>query len=45
MSLWFRKRDKQGRLHYFSVNIPLLLVVAVIGILLALLLPVLARWR
>jgi hypothetical protein len=45
MSLWFRKRDKQGRLYYFSVDIPLLFVVAVIGILVALLLPVLARLR
>jgi hypothetical protein len=45
MSLWFRKRDKQGRLYYFSVNIPFLFAVAVMGILLALLLPVLARWR
>jgi hypothetical protein len=39
MSFWFRRKDKQGRLHYFSVTIPLLVVVVVFGVLLAYLMP------
>ena len=43
MSFWFRRKDKQGRLHYFSVTIPLLAVIALLGPLLAFFLPVL-QW-
>jgi len=38
MSLWFRRRDKQGAVHWYSVSVPWLPVVAIIGLALALLL-------
>ena len=37
MSFWFRRKDAQGHTHYFSVSAPLLVIVAVIGILVTLL--------
>jgi len=39
MSFWFRKRDKEGRVHYFSVTIPFLVAVVLFGILVAFFLP------
>ena len=45
MSFWFRRKDEQGRLHYFSVTIPLIVVVAILGLLLAFFLPLLQRLR
>ena len=38
MSLWIPRRDADGRLHYYSVNVPLLPLVAVLGMCLVLLL-------
>jgi hypothetical protein len=43
MSFWFRRKDKQGRVHYYSVNVSVMVVIAVVGILIALPLPVLQR--
>ena len=39
MSLWFRRRDKQGRVHWYLVGVPWVLVIVVIGLAIALLLP------
>jgi len=39
MSLRFRRRDKQGRVHWYLVGVPWVLVVVVIGLAIALLLP------
>lgn len=38
MSLWIPRRDAQGRLHFYTVNIPLQLVLVVPAICLAFLL-------
>ena len=43
MSLWFRRKDKQGRVHYFSISIPLMVIVALVGMGIALLLALLQR--
>jgi hypothetical protein len=43
MSLWIRRRDKQGRVHWCLVGVPWLWLIAIIGVLLALLLP-LVQW-
>ncbi len=37
MSLWIPRRSKNGRLEYFVVGVPLSLVIATVGICLALL--------
>jgi hypothetical protein len=38
MSLWIQKRDKTGRLYYFAVGVPVLLIFPAVGIVIALLL-------
>ena len=44
MSLWFQRKDKSGRTHYYSISVPLLFCVALlIGIAVAILLPLL-QW-
>ncbi len=43
MSLWFQRKDKSGRTHYYSVSVPLFFVVALIGIAVTILLP-LIQW-
>jgi hypothetical protein len=43
MSFWLRRRDKQGRVYWYSVSVPYLVVIAVLGIILALVLPIL-QW-
>jgi uncharacterized membrane protein YgdD (TMEM256/DUF423 family) len=45
MSLWFRRRDKDGRVHQFSVPFEPLALIAVAGISLALILPFLQSFR
>jgi hypothetical protein len=46
MSIWFRRKDeKTGRVWYVSIGVPLLPVIAVAGILLALLLPLVQACR
>jgi len=42
MSLWLRRKSKQGRVHHYSVSFPLT-VIAVIGVLMAILFPLL-QW-
>ena len=39
MSIWFRRRDKQGRVHWYLVGVPWFLIVIVLAVALALLLP------
>ncbi len=46
MSFWFRRKDPDGRIHIVSteiVGLVLLLAVAIVGVLLAILLPW-AQW-
>jgi hypothetical protein len=42
MSIWFRGKKRNGKKYYYSVSIPwMLLLITLIGILFALLLPLL----
>ena len=43
MSFWLRRKDKQGRVHWYLVGVPWLVAIAVLGIILALILPIL-QW-
>lgn len=43
MSLWFRRKDKQGRVHLYGIDISYLVVVAIFGVAFAFLLPLL-QW-
>ena len=44
MSLWIRRRDKQGRFHWYLVGVPwFLILMMMIGVALALLLQLL-QW-
>ena len=43
MSFWFHRKDKQGRMQMYSVSVPTLAFVAIIGFALAFLLPLL-QW-
>ena len=45
MSFWFRQKDAEGRTHYFSVSAPLLVCIAIVGMLLALITTVIAWLR
>ena len=45
MSFWIHRKDKAGRIHYVSVSIPVFLVVALLGMLLACILPYVAWLR
>lgn len=45
MSLWFRRRDKQGTVHWYSVGVPWSLMVLVVAVALALLLSLFAWLR
>lgn len=45
MSFWFRRRDKEGRVHWYAVDVPLLVVITLIGIVTALLLSLVAWLR
>ena len=45
MSFWFRRKGKQGRMHDYSINVSLLVVIAMLGIALALALPFIASCR
>ncbi len=44
MSFWFRRRDKSGRTHYYSISVPLLFVFALIGLAVAAVLLPLLQW-
>lgn len=44
MSFWFYGRRKGGRRKLYSISVPLLPIIAVIGILIALLLPLIRGW-
>jgi hypothetical protein len=39
MSFWFYRRNKDGRRSIYSVSVPLFPVIALIGVLVALVLP------
>jgi hypothetical protein len=41
MSLWLKRKDKEGRTHIYAVPIAPTVIFAMIGILIALLIPVL----
>jgi hypothetical protein len=44
MSFWLRRRDKQGRVYWYSVSVLTLFaffVIALLGLILALILPIL----
>jgi hypothetical protein len=43
MSFWFRRKHKQGRVYWYSVSVPVLWAIAVLGVILALILPIL-QW-
>lgn len=45
MSLWFRTRDQDGTVHYVTVPFDLLVPIVVMGIAVALLLPLLVAFR
>jgi len=45
MSFWFLRKNKDGRRHYLSISVPLFPVVALLGLIVALLMPLLARCR
>jgi len=45
MSLWFRRRDKQGTVHWYSVGVPWLSIVLTITVALAILLSLLQGLR
>ncbi len=46
MSLWFRRKDQQGRGHFYSVSIPFLIpfLMAILTVLIVLVLEVLLRF-
>ena len=39
MSVWLHWKDQQGRIHYLSVSVPLMVIVAIWGMMIALMLP------
>jgi hypothetical protein len=45
MSFWFLRKNTGGRRHYFSVSVLLMPIIALVGLILALLLPLIARCR
>ncbi len=43
MSIWFRRRDGQGRRYYYSVSVPWFFALTFVAILVALVLPLLLK--
>ncbi len=39
MSIWLHRKDKEGRVHYVSIGVNFVAIIAAFGLLLALLLP------
>ena len=45
MSLWFRRKDKQGRVHYLSVSVPLMVIISIVGLVVSLIMALLQCLR
>lgn len=45
MSIWLRRKDKEGRVYYVSIGVNLVAIIAIVGLLLALMLPLVRACR